>query len=283
MSIELEYTSSSMGPAVRVPEAAASSSGHFHQQDELNILWESYCESARNSLSGDGLLPYDDGDDRLLSSWPSPPLLKSERGEAQMQMEYTGILEAELRVKQTFDQRQQLRLEHESDTVDLSSWPHIAGGGIEPPNICYEPSEALRLRRENRVLKAKASLLERQLKEVHTRCRRAEQTNTRWRSHMAAMRKKEAEEAERMREIAGKAARSGEAERENKKLREATKQRDAELLDANRRCAELERACTGLQEALSQAMGSYRSLSDAGPPDSHDLVERALALTLLAR
>ena len=49
--------------------------------------------------------------------------------------------------------------------------------------------EALALRQENRMLRAKVFQLEQQLQQAHTRCRRAEEVNAQWRSHQTGQRK----------------------------------------------------------------------------------------------
>ena len=120
------------------------------------------------------------------------------------------------------------------------------------------PGEALRMRQEARVLRAKNFALQRQVEEAHLRCRRAEEINAQWRSQHVALRRREREGWERLQQALKKADRLDEATKANSALRDSLRNRSAELERCARRCAELESMCDHLKESLSQAMHQLR-------------------------
>lgn len=226
--------------------------------DDLDLLWSTFCTEARQTLPPPpvnaefpvGCLPAEMDDDLLAEedSRLPPPLLGSGQSEAEMQSDYITMLE-------TFVQERQ-----QQQQQPLVEWQNRN----EAPPAGWT-SEALRLRQENRMLRAKNTMLDRQLREAHNRCRRAEQINARWRLHLSALRKREREEGEQRRKIDERAKRSGVAEQHNAHLREQLKAMSAELGVANQRALEAESTCVHLRAALSQAMGSLSSSALALP------------------
>ena len=238
---------------------------------DLETLWRGLVEDARiDMLTSDQTTEEDDGQPWLLED-PSlqQPAMPSDRGEVALQSSYIDVLETLVAEK-----------DYDSQAFVEDPTPGQSLG------VCYEPSEALRLRRENHMLRTKMQMMERQLKEAHRRCRRSELINTRWRAQMAALRKRELVEAERTQEMARTAAHRSEAVKQNEKLRETLDAQSAQLSFAVQRCEDLDATCAHLREALSQAMGS--TLSSIGltrhfsEESTDDLIQRTLAVTMRA-
>ena len=110
------------------------------------------------------------------------------------------------------------------------------------------------LRHENRVLRAKVLMLQRQLQEAHARCRRAGQINARWREQHGALRRRERESWAALQQALKKLERQSAAQSNSHKLRDSFARRSAELGRAELRIAELEQMCEQLRGALATAM-----------------------------
>jgi DNA repair exonuclease SbcCD ATPase subunit len=228
----------------------AASSGSSDRNDDLELMWSSFCTEARQCLPPAaenfpvGFLP-DTADDDLVADGDSrrpPPLLGWEQPDTEAQANYISLLESFID-----DDGQQPQQWLQMPLVER----HVNHG-----QLAGITSEAQKLRRENKLLRAKNTMLERLLRESNNRCRRAEQINARWRTHLNALRKRERDESEQRQKTTEKASRSHAFEQQNANLRIQLKDLSTELMLANQRAVEAERTCSHLREALSQAMGS---------------------------
>jgi len=165
------------------------------------------------------------------------------RGEIESQANYIEELE---------------RLLNDSARATSSKEHPRVGATEQVPPAKVGPSEALDLRRENRMLRAKVFAQQHQLREAHNRCRRSEEVNAQWRYQHGLLRKRERELWEQLQHALKRAERFEESERQGTRLRESLKERSAELVRCGQRCAELEMMCESLREALGKAMCQMR-------------------------
>ena len=246
-------------PSAADDEAAAPAS--------LETLWAAYCAEARAAVSAEAVKPIlsqplDDGGGRStpptadllipvapsidpLDDAPLPPaILDSERGEVASQAEYILQLEK--------------LLVGAGLTGGGTIGGDVAGGGTPGQQQPEGASGAVALRQENRMLRAKTLMLERQLQQSHARCRRAEQVNAKWRTQLGAVRQREREGWEALQTALKKAERAGELQRHNQRLRETLQQRSDQLIRSGQRVAELELMLSHMKDALGKAMGNLR-------------------------
>ena len=251
---------------VRTTMASSSASD---RNDDLELMWSSFCSEARQCLPPApenfpvGFLP-DTADDDLVADGDSrrpPPLLGWEQPDTEAQANYISLLESFIddggQQQQPLLQIQPL-VERHANTGQFSG---ITG-------------EAQKLRRENKLVRAKNTMLERLLRESNNRCRRAEQINGRWRTHLNALRKRERDESEQRQRTTEKASRSHAVEQQNASLRIQLKELSTELTLATQRAVEAERTCSHLRAALSQAMGSLAESASVNTTSQSKQFER---------
>ena len=119
----------------------------------------------------------------------------------------------------------------------------------------YKPrspaAENLALRQANRVLRAKATQLQRQVEQAHARVRRAEQINAEWREHHGKSRQREKAQWAHVRAASERAQRADIVKQQLRRANELLRARTQELTQCCERIAELEATVTALRETLS--------------------------------
>ena len=235
------------------PEVAATGS-------PLETLWKAFMDEARDSpalprpllrddTAGEGsLIGLDAGlaepdldaldDDEDKDAYLPPAILETERGEVQSQAAYIDQLEGMLL------------------GAGLSARPGAACSDVSAS--AAQGQTSVGLRHENRMLRAKCLMLQRQLQEAHARCRRAEKVNAQWREQHGSMRTRERESWRALQQALRKLERMGESEAHNHRLRDSLAKRSAELVRCGQRIAELELMCESLRDALGQAMSNLQ-------------------------
>ena len=227
----------------------------------LETLWRAFLDEARDSptlprpllrddTAGEGSLfgldaglaepdadAVVDDDDEEDADLP-PAILDSERGEVLSQAAYIDQLEGMLL------------------GAGLSARPGAACS--DESARAAQGQTSVGLRHENRMLRAKCLMLQRQLQEAHARCRRAEKVNAQWREQHGSMRTRERESWRALQQALRKLERMGESEAHNHRLRDSLAKRSAELVRCGQRIAELELMCENLRDALGKAMSNLQ-------------------------
>ena len=224
---------------------------------QLDDLWASFVDDARReSLSeptpilrderpGEASLANIEALDLAAADLP-PALEATDKGEIASQQEYIDELER-LLVGAGLSGGGMAALHGNSNTGNRPA---------KPPTKKEDSSSAtpVGLRAENRMLRAKVLMLQRQLQEAHARCRRAEQVNAEWRQQHGQLRARERESWAALRQAMKKIDRMGDTQIHNNKLREAITRRNADIVAYGHRIAELEANCEHLRSMLGNAI-----------------------------
>lgn len=142
------------------------------RNDDLELMWSSFCTEARQTLppaNGSevlpvGFLPLEADDDLLTDDGDArrpPPALGWEQSSTEAQGTYISLLESFINDTPPPPQQQQ-------------QYPLVEQNINHAHQLAGLSGEAQRLRRENQMLKAKNTMLDRLLREANNRGRRAE-------------------------------------------------------------------------------------------------------------
>ena len=138
--------------------------------DDLELMWSSFCSEARQTLPTEddeivpvGFLPTEADDDLVAPDADSrrPPPLHGWEPDHEAQAGYISLLESFIDNR---EQQQPQPLQNQP-LLDLNT---------NHGQLMSLSGEAQRLRRDNKLLHAKNTMLERLLRESNSRCRRAE-------------------------------------------------------------------------------------------------------------